>query len=143
MKPKKSSPAWYIAATHYLTSGFAVPLIIGLIAGWILTSFNASMIVTNTVFFITFPLSLCLGVIYSAKYIKKVYVIGESQRIITFSTAYLIIVNGGLNIMKMIRLQSFDYLFLSVLLGIFVFYIFSKKFIRNNNEIIKQYENEI
>ena len=54
MKEKKQSKDWYVAVTHYLTAGFAIPWVIVLVLGIPLTI----LIGTSHIMFLTIAMSI-------------------------------------------------------------------------------------
>ncbi|HBX49541.1 MAG: hypothetical protein UR66_C0004G0120 [Candidatus Moranbacteria bacterium GW2011_GWE1_35_17] len=141
MKEKKQSANWYIAATHYLTAGFAIPFVIGLIVGIpvFLILGKDEILLSNAVNLISAPIIVWLGVMYSAKYINKTYLIKDSQKIINLATIYLVIIAGGLN-MRSAIMDNFDVVsilgIVRVVAMAIVFYITSKKYIKNTDELV-------
>lgn len=134
MSERKQSASWYIAATHWLTSGFVIPLLftlaISLILGLI---FGKSL--ENKTTLITFasiiysPLIYWLGIIYSARYINKKYFIKDGGEIAILSTLYLVVVGGGYRLFKIINGSPLTIEHLGFLLVVIIFYIASKKYI--------------
>lgn len=151
---KKQSSNWYIAATHYLTAGFVAPLLLGFLA-----SFLTSMIplfaagIGKVLFeFIFLVLAIWLGIIYSARYLKKTYVItSESkQRVVNLATIYFVVLRlifymfGFLWAITKIRVSGgmiTDFLlnlFVLVVLGGTLFYYLSRKYITEDSTITNQ-----
>ena len=140
MKQKKQSSNWYIAATHYLTAGFAIPLIIGVIAGFVIvpfiTAIGSEILVMLFVLVIS-SLSVWLGVMYSARYLKRTYIISNPGAIIKLSTAYGVILGGGFLTLQIfmndvsLTTNLYDLMFLGVRVA--VFYVASNKYIGNIN----------
>jgi|GEM_PF-3235679 len=153
MEDKKESTNWKIAVIYYLIGGLIVPslaaMAIAAFAGFI----TSIAIVSGAKYFFLSSLStkpgivpvmvilnifiIWLGVRYCAGYLKKKYIIKDVGSIIKTATIYMIVVNGtwalidfGLKISKGIQLVDITALFNSVL-GIILFYIFSKKYIQN------------
>ncbi|MBI2053897.1 MAG: hypothetical protein HYT36_00995 [Candidatus Staskawiczbacteria bacterium] len=151
---KKQSPNWYIAATHYLTAGFVPPLLLGFLASFI-ASISPLFIagISKVLFgFIFLVLAIWLGTMYSAKYLKKTYVItSESkQRIVNLATFYFIVLRlifyiyGFLLIMTKIRISGgtiADFLlniFIFIAVGGVLFYYLSRKYITEDSAITNQ-----
>ncbi|MFH1423882.1 MAG: hypothetical protein ABIG29_02955 [Candidatus Nealsonbacteria bacterium] len=137
MKEKKKSSNWYIAATHYLTAGFVIPLIIGLIASFILLpliKFGSPLLIMVFLLAIRI-LSIWLGTIYSANYLKKTYIIGDKAKIINLATMYLVVLNGGYILLQIFMGKAAGvaiiYSFVDFSIAAFLFYIISKKYIQN------------
>lgn len=140
MKEKKKSANWNIAATHYLTAGFAIPFVLSLVLGIpmviLLGKDGLALNIANTILgaFIIWP-----GVIYSAKYVNKTYIIKDSQKVITLAMIYMIVIAGGLQLRSSV-IANFD---VASILGIvrvvamvMVFYVTSKKYIKNTDELV-------
>jgi hypothetical protein len=136
MKEKKQSANWNIAATHYLTSGFAIPFIMGLILGVpaaIIVGKDNAVLLT-IVLSIIWLVSIWAGIMYSAKFIAKTYIVNDKNKIATLSTIYLIVLGSafrlynlsskGINISFII-----DAVFFVVV--VILFYILSKKYLQN------------
>lgn len=94
-KLPKKSPAWNIAATHYLTSGFAMPILIGLAVDILFGRQN------STIILLAWPVGIAAGVMYSAKYVNKTYkienVVTISKMTATYNVALyaLLIINAA------------------------------------------------
>lgn len=140
MKEKKQSANWYIAATHYLTAGFAIPLLFSFVLGipmvLIFGKDGLAVSIANTILgaFIVWP-----SVIYSAKYINKTYIIRDSQKVATLATMYMIVIAGGLQFRSSL-IAHFD---VASILGIvrvvamvFLFYVMSKKYMKNTEDLL-------
>lgn len=135
MKEKKQSANWYIAATHYLTAGFAIPFVLSLVLGipmvLLLGKDGLAVNIANTVLgvFIVWP-----SVIYSAIYVNKTYIIKDSQKVIMLSMIYMIVIAGGLQLRSSL-IANFDIVsilgIIRVIAMVIVFYILSKKYIKN------------
>ena len=140
MNEKKNSPNWNIAATHFLTAGFVVPFLVRLVAmaivGALFSSLYLSFIVVYIIQLAVLILSVWLGVIYSARYIYKKYVITNSSSIIGLSTAYTIILQAISLIIGISRGDGVNegtaYGVIFSLVLILSFYFFSKKYISAN-----------
>lgn len=140
MKEKKESANWNIAATHYLTAGFAIPFVLSFILGipmvLLLGTDGLAIIIGNT---ILSPFIVWLGVIYSAKYVNKTYIIKDSQKVITLSMIYMIVIAGGLQISNT-SIANFDVNsileIIRVVTIIIIFYVTSKKYIKNTDEMV-------
>ena len=136
MKQKKQSSNWYIAATHYLTAGFAIPLIIGLIAAFTLfpllekTGSEILVILSNIVLLV---LSIWFGVMYSARYLRSTYIIQNPKPIINISTIYMVVLVTIFLIIQILikNTVGINILYDSVFFGVRValFYIASSKYI--------------
>lgn len=140
MKEKKQSKDWYIAATHWLTAGFVMPLIVGLILGipvMLITGEN-NAVLFQVLMQIIWIFTIWLGVMYSAKFLAKTYIIKDSNNIARLATIYLGVVgslvriknlSNGMDVIYVINLVFF-------VVGVAVFYILSKKYIKNSENVI-------
>jgi len=151
---KKQSSNWYIAATHYLTAGFVAPLLLGFLASFLtsITPLFTAGIGKILFGFIFLVLAIWLGTMYSARYLKKTYVItSESkQRIVNLATIYFVVLRlifymfGFLSIMAKIRISGgmiTDFLlniFIFVVIGGALFYYLSRKYITEDSAITNQ-----
>lgn len=135
MKPKKESADWYIAATHWLTAGFAIPFVLALVLGIPLTLIlgKENIGLLALAFIILNILSIWLGVIYSSRYLNKTYVIKNADQIVILSTIYLVLVGGGLRAYKFVQTGVFTYEYIGFAVGVIIFYLISKKYIKNNS----------
>jgi len=139
MKEKKQSPHWYIAITHYLTAGFVIPLLVMIgtlyLVAWLFILYPDILAKLNEVIVSLFMLiAIWLGVIYSAKFIDKKYIIIDSAKVINYSTGIMVIlfiisriielVSKGLNMTLVINLVY-------SVLAITIFYFTSKKYVHN------------
>jgi len=136
---KKNSASWNIAATHWLTSGFVVPLILSFVIIFILKIIfgkdiesGATLIAFASIIYL--PVVYWLGVMYSARYVNKKYFIESSNEIAKLATIYLIIVGGGLRLLQTINGSGLIMDNIGFILAVIVFYIASKKYIKNSNE---------
>ncbi len=126
---KKLSANWYIAATHYLTAGFVVPIVFGLIVALFLKA-TAMEIPIDYLNLVLSPLVVFLGVLYSQKYVNKTYVITNAQKIVALSTAYVVILRGIFEMLRFAK-DGFGVHTVTFALVVIVFYVFSKKYIQN------------
>ncbi len=149
MKEKKKSSNWYIAATHYLTAGFAIPFIIGLVATFILLpliKLGSSLLIMVFLLVIRI-LSIWLGTIYSANYLKKTYIIENKDKIINLATTYLVVLNGGYILLNILIGKATGialvYSFVGFIIAAFLFYIISKKYIQNTEKTESQIQQNV
>lgn len=138
MNEKKNSANWNIAATHFLTAGFVMPFLVKLVTMAIVGALFSSLSF-STAFIIQLAiiiLSVWLGVMYSAKYIYKKYVITNSSSIIGLSTAYTIVLQAILLIIGISREGGINadtaYGIILSLVLVLSFYFFSKKYVSAN-----------
>ncbi len=134
-KDLKRSANWYIAAHHYLTAGLIIPFVITAVIGFPLTILSAgNVFLTLPIGFILGVGSIWLGVMYSARYLRKHYIIEDSSNIVNLATSYMVVFPGGIEIYKVISSQfGMDQIidFGIAIFAIVVFYLLSKKYITN------------
>jgi len=137
MKEKKQSKDWYVAVTHYLTAGFAIPWIAALVLGIPLTI----LIGTNHIMFLTIVmsiiwlLSIWLGVMYGAKYVNKTYVIKNRDHVAKLAVTYLAIIGGVYRFFILFFKGMATPLIVELVFfatGVALFYFLSKKYIQND-----------
>lgn len=138
--PKKQSSSWYVAATHVLTAGFAVPFIGGILVVLVLSFLSIS----NPLIFqgladIANLVLIALGTWYSARYVNRTYQISNPKSVITFALIYFIIVRLGLFFWQTwgTTLDQMDpvglaWTIVMFVAGVGVFYFVSKKLITAN-----------
>ena len=146
MKEKNKSSNWYIAATHYITAGFAIPFIIYLIATVLLRalslSFLSNILLLTLFLLIVRILAIWLGTMYSANYLGKAYIIEDKNKITNLATIYFVVLNLGYLLFQISSsrgiiggaLSGTDiaYSFLSFVIAAVLFYVFSKKYVKNS-----------
>lgn len=154
-KERKQSAEWYIAATHYLTAGFVIPLLISVAWSLIVRIINlrSGMVVSGTTMnifsLLLGAIAVWLGVMYSANYLKKKYIIQNKERIVRTATIYMIVLTLGFYLITFYLARSQEGLIsksdllhngLSIFVIISLFYLFSKKYIKNTegNEVQMQ-----
>ena len=145
MKQKKQVTAWYIAVTHYLTTGI-INLVITFAANWLLVFLFSPVLGDiegkNKLLFIVMGnivwfFGIWIGVLYSSRFIAKTYIVTIREKIIFLSTIYLIVIGVALRIFVFLSnskealiVYIIDYI--SFVIVIFLFYFFSKKYIKNS-----------
>lgn len=134
MGKRKKSANWYIAATHYLTSGFVIPFLVFLISAFTiipLTSKFNSIILNIIVYAIIFILSVWLGIMHSSRYLRNAYIITEKNKnkIINLSTIYFVLLGGGFSAFAAGPFSLIFFAFLALL-----FYKLSHKYISINEK---------
>ena len=159
---KKEAKDWWIAMTHFLTAGFVIPLIIIFPGGIILLLLNLPKTLNH---FILSPLigilGLYLGVRYSARYLTTHYYIKDKNKIARLATSFYFVIVGpfilfsvflaiispwllgpaeGAGELKLkLYSRSFWRLFIFII-NISLFYIFSKRWIVQDEVAEKQEE---
>lgn len=142
MKEKKQSKDWYIAATHWLTAGFAVPFIVRFVLGIPATIVigKDNVMAFTIVLSVIWILGILLGIIYAANYVNKTYIVKNSEHIAKLATIYLAILGGGHRLINLSRGVTtdavIDMLFFAV--GVAIFYTLSKKYIKNSETMTIQ-----
>jgi hypothetical protein len=129
---RKQSPNWYIAATHYLTAGFVIPLLAMLALGLLFSSVLQAVppILMNLIYLIVIALIVWMATIYSAKFLKKKYLIKDKNKIVNLSTLYLVCVG-----IISLALQGFPpWSIVDSIVMAVVFYLASKKYIEETSE---------
>lgn len=136
MKERKKSANWYIAATHYLTSGFAIPFLIALVITFIVILLPALKTAVLTFLFrliVINILAIWLGVMYSARYLKKTYIIENEVNIVNLSTTYLVVLNVVYILFQVfygkIIGSAITYTFIKFIVRAILFYVFSRRYL--------------
>lgn len=142
---KKSSPNWNIAATHYLTAGFAIPMFFVIVAGFVLVQLGVEAEPLSVVSIFTnilWLVSIWLGVMYSASYLAKNYIIVEASKIVVLSTIYRVILTtlfiGGGIIFAVISEDAVLAttptleMIVSSIFGTILFYIASSRYVKSD-----------
>ena len=131
MKEKKMSADWYVAATHYLTAGFVMPLLIGIIASAVIMLLPVLEVISMPLSLVLSLLSIWFGVWYSAGYLKKTHIIKDPNKIIKLSTIYLVVIQFlyciYLALAQDIVLAGIQ--LVSLVIMALIFYFASKKYI--------------
>lgn len=133
MENKKQSASWNIAATHWLTSGFVVPFIINIVVLYTFRGLGKAALPLTWIVLILPPIVYWLGVMYSASYINKKYIITNSNEIALLSTIYLVVIVGGFRTIGWMR-SDLESILIDVaifVISVIVFYFASKKYIKN------------
>jgi hypothetical protein len=92
---KSKSANWNIAATHYLTSGLIIPIIVAFILaiplGFITLAIGSIFVETiiNNVIWI---IGLYFGILYSVSFLKKKYIIEDPAIIAKTSSIYYVVI---------------------------------------------------
>lgn len=143
MVNKKQAATWNIAATHWLTAGFAIPFIVGFIGAIFLglvfnvESLKEMKVLISLATVIYLPLIYWFGVMYSARYINKKYIIKDVKEITQLATVYLIIVGGGLRAFRIINETGFAFEDIGFIFAVIAFYIASNKYIHSESFVQK------
>lgn len=152
MSEKKKSADWYVAATHYI-----IVTTIGVIVSFLISIVRVIMpllagIGLTIVSLIIGVLGLWIGVMYSAKYIKNHYIVEDKTKIINLATIYLVVFSIVFNIgyvlvgeITGVKLPGSDtaYSILSLITSAVLFYVFSKKYIKNTENTSGQIQQNV
>lgn len=133
MKEKKQSSNTYIAITHWLTAKFAVPILVYVVALFALPFVLPAQEVGvyEIVYMILIPIAVWLGTMYSASYVNKTYVIRDSSKIINISLGISLVIEVVSTIWDLTNNVFLIQDSLIALLAIAIFYLVSKKYIKN------------
>lgn len=136
---KKESAAWNIAATHFLTAGFVIPLLTTVIIGAIFSAIGMNDGSTQTLMLSNMILlvSIWFGVMYSAGYLAKKYIIPDAKKVINLSTIYKVILTILFSWLSF-SMTSGDMTAIGFaigfpLIGVVVFYVASKKYVKQDS----------
>lgn len=89
MQGSKTSNVWNVAATHFLTAGFVIPFLVGVaLAASVGSILEHSTLLYKIVGTAANLAALWFGVQYSARYIKRKYVVSNTDRVSAIATAY-------------------------------------------------------
>lgn len=91
MKAHKRSHDWYVALSHTVTSGFAIPLILAAAYAYALVPLLGIRLDTSTSALMSGIVSVCsiwLGVRYSAVYIRRTYSPESRKRIVGLASVF-------------------------------------------------------
>jgi hypothetical protein len=141
MKEKKISPNWYIAATHWLTSGFVIPLLIVFVVGIPLSLLigDQSPVVYVILIAAIQILSVWLGIMYSSKYVARTYIVSNKEKVASLATIYLVVIGLLFRSSDYIRNPGMDFArttdWVMFAIMAILFYILSKKYIKNTAEV--------
>lgn len=128
MKPKKEVSAWYAAATFYLTAGFVMPLIFGLIYGFIISPL-VGVGTLDTILAIVFALlGIWVGIMYSARYIRKAYVIKDKNKIVNLATIYLVV----LLLLWWVIFLQIPFFLIGYAIRVAIFYFLSRIYVKES-----------
>ena len=148
MNEKKQSASWNIAATHFLTSGLAIPFILNIIFALVLVLVFGKDFIENNATLVVFISILYMiavtwfSVMYSARYVNKKYIIKDNNEVAKLATLYFVVILGGFRIFNLINLPSvttIEYVGVTGLIfDVIVFYIASKKYLHSSNVSVPQ-----
>lgn len=142
MKAKIMTEDWKIALNHWFWFMFVFQFFINeFIFSYTMIFLSINYYVSNALGIIITPLVYMLGAITVSSFIKNKYKIINKDEIIKLSTYLLVIVSGGAKIYSLVLVMFISrnwtsiYLttvpLISFILGLLVFYHFSRKYIKN------------
>ena len=140
---KKITQDWQIALIHWLIAGIAMPFLFSLIFGMtiinVIESFGVIVWLAILGEVIKFFL-IWISIIYSAKYISKMFIIKNSLNVVRLATIYLTIFVGGFRLIFFDGSDEINYILsvihlLSLLVIAPFFYFSSKNYIKNSGEV--------
>jgi membrane protein implicated in regulation of membrane protease activity len=133
---RKKSANWYIAATHYLTAGFVIPILMMLFLGLVLGFLpKLPSVVKPLIHLGAMSLAIWLGTIYSANFLKKRYIIKDKNKIVNLATGYLIVIDIIWLAINWLGFRFFSlYSVITSVIMAVVFYLASKKYIKETSE---------
>ncbi|HHD92069.1 MAG TPA: hypothetical protein ENL06_00360 [Candidatus Portnoybacteria bacterium] len=149
-KEDDRSEDWYVAIMYFSVTvlfAYLLTTLIKIIMFGLLFSIIDTLILKIMVAII-YVLSIWLGAIYSAKHLSKLCIIKNSKNVAKLSTIYLFIFSSGYElylIYAQMGRKSFEGLAglgtstldtictIIFIIGIIIFYVVSKKYIKNNN----------
>lgn len=148
---KKESAAWNIAATHFLTAGFLIPFLTSLAVDFGLSSAGMDVgsvpmqLLSNAIWLV----SIWLGVMYSANYLAKKYVVTDASKIVNLSTIYRVVlatlfIGGGFfmaasDSSAVVDTTAATFTVVFAIVGTLVFYVASKKYIKQDSPVAGSY----
>jgi|AntAceMinimDraft_16_1070373.scaffolds.fasta_scaffold24483_2 hypothetical protein len=134
MKQKKEVSIWYAAATFYLTAGFIVPLVAAFIYGFLVSSFMAEGILDTVLSIIFSVISIWLGVMYAARYIRKAYIIKDRKKLINLATTYLVVCWIAINLFAGTFGPGSIVLLIAFVIRVAMFYFLSRVYVKQDIE---------
>lgn len=136
----------YVGFRHYFIGGLLTPIIFGVIANIILgLVFPNTWTYTSTMIFLV---GIIIGVMYSAKYLKKNFLITNSDMVINYSIMWFIVIQVLFILLPYLLAPIAPLLYLisaynnelsltthvfTVVIEIILFYFVSRKYITKNN----------
>ena len=128
MKAKKEVSTWYAAATFYLTAGFAMPLLFGSIYSFIISPFVGPGTLDDMLGIVFGLLGIWMGIIYSARYIRKAYIIKDRNKIINLATIYLIV----LLLLWWVIILRIPIFLIGYAIRVVIFYLLSRIYVKES-----------
>jgi hypothetical protein len=136
-KERKSAKDWYIAATHWLTASFVMPLIFSFVGGIAMGLLGIENQITIWIMSLVLAIvGVYVGIIYSVKFLKKTYIIKDKMAVVKLSTIIAIcfsIIGLGASLysveLEKIVFSGYEF-FLNIISScIIIVFILSKKYI--------------
>ena len=128
MKSKKEVSAWYAAATFYLTAGFVMPLIFSLIYSLIVSPLVGEGTIDSILAIVFVLFGIWIGIMYSARYIRKVYIIRDGKKIINLATIYLVV----LLLLWWVIVLQIPFFLIGYAIRVAIFYFLSRVYVKEN-----------
>lgn len=129
----KKHQDWYVAFSHALTSGFAIPLILASAYAYALvpllgidTSTSSSALVSGVIALF----SIWLGVRYSSVYLRRAYPLQSRRRIVPLATLFFLLLLCAIVLPGLVQESGRTYRVIeavSALLSVCVFYYVSRR----------------
>lgn len=141
MKPKKQYPNWYLALTLYLSSIVVAGAILVVTESPLkLLLGESSGILSSMIKWLILLVGLCVGAIFTSKYISQKYILNNAGKIAKLAVIYFIIIDGIHFIYSIAKKFSFSELIYIVPFAIsaVVFYLLSKRYLQNTEVVEKQ-----
>jgi hypothetical protein len=141
---KKESAAWNVAATHFLTAGFLIPVVTSFIVSFVVNAMGltAGSLGSQLISRLVWLVSIWFGVMYSARYLARKYVVSDARKITRLSTTYYVVIAifliGGFMLLGASNPDiAFDVsgttiTIVTVVIAIVLFYIASTKYIKQD-----------
>jgi hypothetical protein len=132
MKELKKSANWNIAATHYLTAGFVMPILVSMVGNIVIGALGITSAHVIAVLQITvYILSIWLGVMYAARYLRKTYIVDDKYSVIRIATIYFVVLHVGYIVLQfllrdVISLTAAGITLVAFAVGAYLFNLFSK-----------------
>jgi hypothetical protein len=134
MKEKKKLSNVWIAVTHDIIVGIIFTLI-NVAAAFILVLSIKSVSSLSIALSVVKIIAIWLGVMFSAYYLKKTYIIENKNKIVNLATIYVVVVDGANSLLQIFngKIVGIDIVFFlaGLILMFLLFYVFSLKYIQN------------
>lgn len=144
MNDKKLSSNYFIAAAHWLASGFAIPML--LVYGFgiplsLMIGDRMPLVFVVSISFIQL-VGIWLGVLFSSKYIASRYIVGNKVRVVSIATLYLIFIGVAYRVFDYVNNPGLDFArtidWVTFAVIALLFYVLSNKYIVNTANVPPQ-----